>query len=99
MWQERIAVPCKVVVLEAPEGDAGPKLAGAACTGAAARLMGAVSREALERAVAEELGALSSKVVDRNLIQALDAFDRVAGDEGSVREGEPASADRYALPI
>jgi pyruvate ferredoxin oxidoreductase gamma subunit len=78
--------------------QAAPGFAGARCAGAAARLVGRISREQLEQAIAEEYEALGKPVMAQNLEQALGAFDAAAPHAGMVREGEPVSASNYASP-
>lgn len=72
----------------------GMPLVATACAGAAARLTGAVSGEAVREAVAQELAALGETVVSRNLELALKAYHEMDGHTGLVHEGdEPALAD------
>lgn len=100
-WRVRLAFRGPVVVLP-PAHDAAERaeagLSGAKCAGAAARLIGSITREQLAESLAEELGLLGQTLVERNLAQALAAFDAVARHEGAVREGEPVSASGYAAP-
>jgi len=71
---------------------------GAACAGAAARLVGAISRAALERAIGEELAALGQAVVDKNLAMALDAYEQMAPHAGCVTPGAVVAAEGYEDP-
>lgn len=61
------------------------------CTGAAARLLGVVSRAALDRALEAELGGFGAAVLEDNRAQALAAFDAFAGQGGAVSEGTAVS--------
>jgi len=88
-WKERTGLPGTVLTLPvAPLG-------GARCAGAAARLLGVVSRESLQRALEAELGELGAEVLERNRMAALAAFDAFEPMPGLAREGE---ADATASP-
>jgi pyruvate ferredoxin oxidoreductase gamma subunit len=71
---------------------------GAACAGAAARLLGAVARESLQQAIREEVAKLGAAAVHRNLEQAVAAYDAMAVHEGIVTEGRAVSASDYRAP-
>ena len=87
-WRERINFAGTLLTLPAEASEqAGLRFVGAACAGAAARLLGVIPRVTLEAAVREELSALGEDVVRRNLEQALAAFDRMADHAGIVSEG------------
>jgi pyruvate ferredoxin oxidoreductase gamma subunit len=96
-WQQRLNTSCRLLVLPASEDvedRAELPYVGAACAGAAARLVGAIGRDALERAIATELGHLGEAVVSENLARALGAFDAMQTQAGLVDEGpEPAAVD------
>jgi pyruvate ferredoxin oxidoreductase gamma subunit len=98
-WKTRLAVEGTVLTLrvEAEERAELP-LIGAACAGAAARLLGIVPRPTLERAIRDELGTMGSEVVSRNLAEALAPFDRMEAHAGCVTETAEESADTYARP-
>jgi pyruvate ferredoxin oxidoreductase gamma subunit len=100
-WRERLQLECLVLTL--PVGGetadrARMPYVGAACAGAAARLLGAVGRESLERAIAAELAAHGAEVVARNVEHALAAFDALAAQAGRVTEGGTIGAAGYARP-
>ncbi|MCX7893832.1 MAG: 2-oxoacid:acceptor oxidoreductase family protein [Burkholderiales bacterium] len=95
-WRERLALPGPVLAL-APDEAGGP-LAGMACAGAAARLVGVIGRERLEAAVREEIGKLGAAVLERNLAAALAAYDALAPHAGLVAEGAPVAAAGYRPP-
>ena len=57
---------------------------GAACAGAAARLVGVISRSSLEQAIRDELEHLGPAIVEKNLHKALDAYDLMADQAGAV---------------
>jgi len=93
VWRERLRVPGPVLTLPlAAEERAEPRLVGAACAAAAARLVGAIGRPALEGAVRAELAELGEALVAENLEQALAAWDAFAEQAGLVREGPDAAA-------
>jgi pyruvate ferredoxin oxidoreductase gamma subunit len=101
VWRERLKVPGLVLTLPpAAEPKAGGefRFIGAACTGAAARLVGVVSRDSLVQAVRDELAHLGEAVVAKNLGQTLEAFDLMAEHAGCVTEGEEPPADAYEDP-
>jgi pyruvate ferredoxin oxidoreductase gamma subunit len=99
LWRDRLNVSATIIVLpEAVRRAAELRFMGAACVGAAARLIGGISREALGDAVAGELSGLGPQVIERNRIQALAAYDALADQEGLVTPGEAAGAEAYASP-
>jgi pyruvate ferredoxin oxidoreductase gamma subunit len=100
-WQRRLNAACPMLVLPAAEEVADRAelpYVGAACAGAAARLVGAIGREALEQAIAQELGHLGQHVVDANRERALQAYDRMEPHAGAVSEGPEPSASDYQAP-
>lgn len=81
VWRERLAFPGTILTLPGAddEGDApDPQLAGVAGAAAAARLVGVVGRERLERAVRDETAYLGPALVETNLAEALRVFDALA---------------------
>lgn len=100
-WRRRLALPGRVVVLPAPSemGDrAALPQVGAACAGAAARLVGVIGRDALAGAIQEELGHLGEAVVADNLAVALQAYDLLAAEAGAVTGRPPQAADAWQPP-
>jgi pyruvate ferredoxin oxidoreductase gamma subunit len=98
-WRERLALAGPVVTLPAGAGErAALRYVGATCAGAAARLVGAIPRAALERALREELGALAPAIIAENLARAGAAYDAMAAHAGLVREAPPADARAAAAP-
>lgn len=81
-WKERTGLPGTVRTLAVAQPG------GARCAGAAARLLGVVSRENLQRALEAELGELGADVLERSRIAALEAFDAFAPSAGTVQEGK-----------
>lgn len=85
-WKERTGLPGTVLTLPVAQP------AGARCAGAAARLLGVVSRENLQRALEAELGELGADVLERSRVAALEAFDAFAPDAGLVHESKDDAA-------
>ncbi len=101
VWKERLNFPGLVLTLSVAAGLTDLlelKFIGAACTGAAARLVGVISRDSLAQAIQEELAALREAVVAKDLEVALGAFDRMAEHTGCVTEGKESPADAYEKP-
>lgn len=100
-WRERLKLAGRVLGLPANvvpgEGAAAP-LVGASCTGAAARLTGAVTRDNLAQAVRNEIAAYGPAAVQSNLQHALLAFDAMAAHAGLVCEGGKITAQGYQPP-
>lgn len=76
----RLRAPCLVLTL-AP-GD--PRFSGARVAGAAARLLGVISRGALEQAIEDELGEASPAARATSREVALGAYDELAPEAGVV---------------
>lgn len=101
IWRQRLNTGARIIALPVAEETTDRAILphiGTRCAGAAARLIGAISRNALEHALRTELGALGDAVLRANLDEALDAFDAMAADEGAVREGAAISARDYVAP-
>ncbi len=71
---------------------------GAACAGAAARLVGVIPRDSLAQAIRDELAHLGEAVVARDLEVALGAYDLLAEQAGCVQEAPEPPAAAYARP-
>lgn len=100
-WQERLKFPGRVLALSTvAEVEACPGLpvAGVACAGAAARLVGVISRASLEQAIRDELVLLGEDVIKKNLDQAFEAYDSMAEHAGCVREAEVPPPEKYESP-
>jgi len=98
-WLRRLGRSDRVATF-ALEIEEGAELAfvGAACAGAAARMLGVVSRAALERALAGELGALSPEARTESTRRALAAWDSLAPLAGCVAEGLALSGSPAERP-
>ena len=101
VWKTRLNFPGQVLGLPADaevEDRLEIRFIGSTCTGAAARLVGVISRDSLERAVREELMYLGEPVMEKNLGKALEAYDLIVDYTGAVREAEEIPADGYEKP-
>jgi pyruvate ferredoxin oxidoreductase gamma subunit len=93
VWRERLGLEGLVLTLLSRTVEASsPAFLGAACAGAAARLVGVISRETLKDAVRQELEPISPEVVEENLAQALAAYDSFEPHAGRVQEGAAREA-------
>ena len=101
VWKKRLNLAGPVLILparEEVEDRADLPFAGTACAGAAARLVGVISRDALAEAIRDELEPLGPELVDRNIQTALHAYDLMAAHAGSVAEAAQISARTYEKP-
>ena len=105
-WKHRLNFKGTVLTLPAEAAErAELKFVGATCAGAAACLLGVVSKEKLEAAFHAELSKHGEAVVKRNLEQAFAAFEKMEANAGCVSEGAAASveqspaADWVELPL
>lgn len=100
-WQQRLNTQAKVLVLpvqESIQNRAELPYIGAACVGAAARLLGVISQSALASAIEEELYNLSPGKITANRQHALEAYELMAIYEKSVHPGPEISAFDYQQP-
>ncbi len=99
-WRQRLAFagPLLTVPAEAVEDALERRYVGVKCAGAAAALLGVITRQTLSQAIEEELSELGRGVVERNLEQALAAFEDFAAQAGLVREGAEIDAGHYVTP-
>lgn len=100
-WRERLNLKGPILALPAAEeveDRAELPLVGAACAGAAARLVGVISRDSLIHAIKDELAELGSDVVAENLERAVSAFDVMNAHTGLVTERETPGATGYPTP-
>lgn len=102
VWQKRLNILCRVVAIPVIEDVTDRTIIpyiGAACAGAAAKLVGVVSLESLELAIKEDLSKLGPKVVDANIEKATDAFKMISDHtDVVVSEGDAVPADKYKKP-
>lgn len=98
IWQERLNFPGLVLTLPAAAAGEDLRSSGAACTGAAARLVGVISQDSLAQAIRDELAPLGEAVVGKNLAKALEAYELMAPHAGCVKEAKERPADTYEKP-
>jgi pyruvate ferredoxin oxidoreductase gamma subunit len=80
-WRAQLGLPGPVLTLAASSRTATD------CAGAAARMLGVVSRASLEAALAAEIGGLGAAVLEENRVQSLAAYDAFETQAGAVKEG------------
>lgn len=100
-WSDRLNIQSKILILpgtEKVEDRAEQPFIGAACAGAAASLLGVISRDSLAEAIRAELAILGAEIVDKNLKRAESAFQLMRDHSGCVMEGEDVSAANYNPP-
>ena len=99
LWQQRLNIQNSLLTLPAEAAErAELRFIGASCAGAAARLVGVISRESLSQAIRDEIAPLGETLVETNLNKALTAFDAMASHEGCVAEGKDISVADYVSP-
>jgi pyruvate ferredoxin oxidoreductase gamma subunit len=100
-WQKRLNLPNQILTLPLMEGAQTvpeQKYVGSVCVGAAAHLIGIISRASLEEAIRDELSPLGTAVMQQNLDRALEAHSRMTSHAGCVKEGEGIPAKEYEHP-
>lgn len=98
-WRHRLNFPGTSLTLPAEATErAELRFVGATCAGAAARLLGVISRETLAVAVREEMASYGEGIIQRNLEQALAAFDQMVANAGCVSEGGTTSVEHSPAP-
>lgn len=100
-WQKRLALDGPIVTLPVSgevDDRAGLPTVGAICAGAAARLVGCITADALTRAIHDELRGHGTAVIERNRKQALAAFEAMESRAGLVTEGGEIGVRDYARP-
>ena len=98
-WKQRLNLSNKILTLPVETQErAELRFIGATCTGAAASLLGNISREALTQAVKDELAELGNTVIDKNLGKALQAYDSMHAYKGCVQNGPQSDAGDYNKP-
>ncbi len=100
-WRNRLNLTGPLLVLPSVETVADRAEApyvGAICAGAAARLIGAISKDCLQRAIREELAEFDKQVLAENLRKASEAFELMAEHSGCVKQAGAISARRYHRP-
>ena len=98
-WRQRLQLEGPIFSLSADPSESPPlQSVSARCAGGAARLLGLVSRTALQEAVEEELAGASAEAIALGVDRALAAFDELADAEGCVQEGPEPSATAVRSP-
>jgi pyruvate ferredoxin oxidoreductase gamma subunit len=98
-WCQRLNFKGQIYTLPVETEDrAELRFIGATCSGAAASLLGIISRDSLTEAIKTELSALGQSVIDTNLTKALAAFDQMQKHAGTVTEGKHIGATDYQSP-
>ena len=93
-WRERLAVAGPLLALAPEAATAGElRFVGAACAGAAARLIGTIQKASLERAIQDELEEVGKHDRSGSLERALRAWDAMEPHAGCVKEGPRAEVD------
>jgi pyruvate ferredoxin oxidoreductase gamma subunit len=87
-WRERLPQAGRVLVLAPAEEERGElPFIGAACAGAAARLVGVLPLAALDAALGDELAGVGEAALAESRARARAAFEALAAHAGCVREG------------
>lgn len=100
-WRRRLNHQGRLVVLPAPSAQDRAELptVGAACVGAAARLLGVIGSESVAAAVRQEIGSVAAAYIEENMVRAQEAYDAMAEWAGIVTEGragtEPLAASTW----
>ncbi len=98
-WKHRLNLDCEIFTLPAEAKDRDElRFIGATCCGAAAQLLGVISRDTLQQAISEELAALGDAVIAKNLARALHAYDSMQDHRGCVSTTPQANAADYRRP-
>jgi len=101
VWKKRLNLQGLVFSIStqaAVEDNAGLPLLGVACVGAAAKLLGVISKRVLEEAIHEQLQPLGKVIIEKSLAAAMAAYDQMEAYAGSTIEREDPSADSYESP-
>ncbi len=96
-WQKEVPLAARSVLLKPPPEEE-QRFIGAACAGAAARLLGMVDAATLAEAVTRELTPLGAATVAANLDLALRAHQAMADQSGMVREAKEHPVTASAMP-
>jgi pyruvate ferredoxin oxidoreductase gamma subunit len=98
VWKQRLNLDGLVITLPTSEADAEAPFVGSVSAGAAARLVGVVSREALLSAVRAEITPFGELALRESERHVLEAYESMAAHAGVVVEGDEARALDYARP-
>ena len=100
VWKNRLNINSAIITLPALDIKDLTELRfiGASCAGAAARLLGVISKESLEEAIRQELKELPDEQLLINIEKALHAYDEMAAHEAVVSEGDVIAVKDYVEP-
>lgn len=100
-WRERLGVEARLLTLPV-EDEAGGipryRSVGVSCAGAAARLVGCISRSSLEQAICTELSHLGDAALAGNLDVALRSYELMDPHAGCVTPGGEIRAEEWQKP-
>ena len=97
LWRKALPLAGPIVLLK-PLSEERHQAGGVACAGAAARLLGKITAEALDEAVSRELHALGPAAVRTNQNIARQAYEEIGDQAGIVREGRELTVRDSAPP-
>ncbi len=100
-WKRRLHLAGPVMTLPTSEEtatDDGLPFVGCISAGAAARLVGVISRDALVEAVRREIAPFGPDAVRENERRAVRAYDHMGPHAGAIVEGGEVSAEGYDPP-
>lgn len=101
VWKQRLNYVGPIVTLPVSSVAVDPletPFIGAICAGAAARLVGVISRAHLEQAIGEEVAPLGEAVIAKNCEHAIASFDAMSTHAGVVAESGEVAALGYHAP-
>jgi pyruvate ferredoxin oxidoreductase gamma subunit len=99
VWKERLSFAGPVLALAVQtSAPAETRFLGTICAGAAARVVGVISRSSLESALGQELAGLEQGDRQASVERALDAWDRMSSNAGLVREQEETPGAELPRP-
>lgn len=100
VWKGRLNFAGPLVVLTSPSEEDPLELRSisSASAGAAARLVGVISKDTLMEAVSRELAGLGAAVVDRNRQVALKSYESMQAHEGLVTEPDELPLETCQKP-
>ena len=98
-WQHRLNLDSRIITLPAETTERDElRFIGATCTGAAARLLGVITRASMEQAIEQELADLGDALIEKNLSRALLAYDSMQPHHGCVNPASDTDATAYTAP-
>lgn len=100
VWQKRLNINSSIITLPALDIKdlTEVRFIGATCAGAAARLLGVISKASLEEAIRQELYELPEAQIQTNIEKAFNAYMEMAAHENIVNEGDVITAQDFVEP-